>query len=144
METASPPVSPRVVATTFTIQNVRVTSGTLLRTTAVVADEAGAGALDSLTPDPSAWTFGLLGLLARSDRPARFLSAPLVLTRSSSLGCDAIPTFPLPSRNADPSSLASTLAWSIAKESAELSEQRICHPLVIHLDFMRFVAPSSR
>jgi hypothetical protein len=30
MDTASPPVSPKVVATTLTIQNIKVTAGTLL------------------------------------------------------------------------------------------------------------------
>jgi hypothetical protein len=35
IETASPPVSPSVVARTLMTQNVRVTSGTLLSTTSV-------------------------------------------------------------------------------------------------------------
>src|SRR5665213_2199278 len=59
METASPPVSPKVVASTLMIQNVRVTSGTLLSTHSLAPCALPAGPLLFISMGRCSRTFSL-------------------------------------------------------------------------------------
>src|SRR5512146_2156802 len=86
MVTASPPVSPKVVAAILMTQNPRVTAGSLLSTSSLAFAGRGSAAVAEAARcgGPSGRVLGMALMFARSARQGRDLGSWRIVTASAS------------------------------------------------------------